>query len=129
MDQINKKFSIYDYFIILVLLFAISVFLNTWLIIKIEKLKEEIIHDNQLRIHASQDVSVINLKNEALIKSHQDNLVKMQIKIDSLSHQSGQVIIKYKTKYEKVNILPDSLQYGYTDTLLAECRNKPFKRD
>lgn len=129
MDQANKNFSIYDYFIILVLVLTISISLNAWLIIKNEKLKDEIVHDNQLRIHTAKDVYIINSKNEFLIKKHQDNLVKMQIKLDSISYKSVQVIIKYKTKYEKVYFLPDSLQYGYTDTLLAECRTKPFKRN
>ncbi len=40
-----------------------------------------------------------------------------------------QIIIKYKTVYEKINSIPDSLQYGYTDSLLSICRHKPFQRD
>ncbi len=39
------------------------------------------------------------------------------------------IIYKYKIKNEKINNLPDSLQFNYTDTLLAECRAKPFKRN
>jgi Ca2+/Na+ antiporter len=120
-----KNLHFNDYLIILIvaLMFSCCFFAYKW-----TSLKNDI---------SNQQNNESALKDELNTRvAYYQTLIEMQGKrlnyfksIAEDKTNEKKIIIKYKTIYEKINSLPDFLQYGYTDSLLAGCRLKPFKRD
>ena len=120
-----KNLHFNDYLIILIvaLMFGCCFFAYKWTSLK-----------NDIKLQEANEVSLKGELNtrvayyQTLIEEQGKRLNYFKEKAEDKSNEK-KIIIKYKTKYEKISILPDSLQYSYTDSLLAECRAKPFRRN
>ena len=109
--------------LIIILLISCGFFAFKWISLKTDiKLQEA----NEVSLKADLNNRVIFY--QSVIEEQGKRLSYFKLKAEDNSNEK-KIIIKYKTIYEKINYLPDSLQYGYTDSLLAECNLKPFKRD
>jgi len=120
-----KNLHFNDYLIILIvtLMFGCCFFAHKWLSLRKEvniyeqsksSFKDEL--DTKTQFYQS----ALNIQNDKLNyfkEKANDNTAKKII------------ITKYKTIYEKINSTPDSLQFRYTDSILAMCRLVKFQRD
>lgn len=119
-----KELHLYDWFMIAVFfLFCTSVFFAY----KYYKLKNYT-KDSLTREKYYKQELINNRKfYKSLEELKKKEIADLKSKLNKQPEQ--QIKFIYKTKYEKVNSTPDSLQSDLTDSILAESRTKPFKRD
>ena len=109
--------------LIVILLFSCSFFAFKWISLKSD-IKLQQVNETSLKNELNNRVAYY----QTLIEMQGKRLSYFKVIAEDKSNDK-KIIIKYKTIYERINYMPDSLQFSYTDSLLAECSVKPFKRD
>ena len=125
MSQRNN-YTLYDYFAIAIVVLLVIISLLFWRVYylenKINDLKktfktDELIRENEIYKYKYLD-SLEGVKRSDI-----------DVKVVANKAKKNKTIAFYKSQHETLNTLSDSSQYFSLDSILTECRNKPFKRD
>ena len=125
MSQRNN-YTLYDYFLIAIVILLIIISLFVWqLNKKTNRIKEleKLILNNDFK----QEVKIANFKRLDSLEAVKRDTI--EVKVKQVKKAKKKTIAFYKSQHETLNHLSDSSQYFSIDSILAECRDKPFKRD